>query len=289
MTTTSGFTGPLNHVYSGDCLDFLPTLPANRVDLVVTSPPYNVGLDYGYDLDDRRPWLDYYAWLEEVLAQLYRVLKPGGVLALNLPKEVKLPKADLAVLGRRVEKIATQAEAICARLGYLPRESIVWAKGPEGLPIAPGHKTGSDNNIYLRSACEMILLYSKERYYIDNGTGRRGKKDVPWEDETKDVWWIPPRSRRPGQPPAFPLEIPTRLINLFTCLRPDKDFVPLVLDPFAGQGTTGVAARQLGRDFIGIELNPVWAAQANAMLNLITPNEIKGDLAYANAVASLAA
>lgn len=270
----------MNRVITGDCLTVLPALPANSVDLVVTSPPYNVGLDYGRYVDDRRAWPAYYAWLEAVLNNLYRVLKTGGILALNLPKEVKLPKADIDRLGRRVEKVATQVEGICDRLGYLPRESIVWVKGPEGLPIAPGHKTGSDNNIYLRSVSEIILLYSKERYYIEGGTGRRGKKDVPWEDETKDVWWIPPVSRRKGQPPAFPLEIPTRLIDMFTRLRPDKGFTPIVLDPFAGQGTTGVAARQLGRTFIGIEINPAWAKQANARLNAIIKDShcVKNDL-----------
>ncbi len=260
------FTGELDRVYYGDCLDILPGIPARTVDLVVTSPPYNVGFDYGADFNDRRPWPGYYDWLETVLVELYRVLKPGGVLALNLPKEVRLPKSDMKRLGRRVEKVATRVEGICDRLGYLPRESIVWAKGPEGTPIAVGHKNGSDNNIYLRPTCEMILLYSKKRYYIDGGTGRRGKKDVPWEDETKDVWWVTPTPRRAGQPPAFPLEIPIRLINLFTMLRPDKGFVPLVLDPFAGRGTTGIAARQLGRNFIGIEVNPDWARQANETL-----------------------
>lgn len=270
-----------NPVLTGDCLDILPKLAATSVDLVVTSPPYNVGLDYGNLVDDRRPWAVYYGWLEDILQQLYRVLKPGGVLALNLPKEVRLPKADIDRLGRRIEKVAGRVEDICDRLGYLPRESVVWAKGPAGLPIAVGHKTGSDNNIYLRSTCEMILLYSKERYYIEGGTGRRGKKDVPWEDETKDVWWIPPVPRRAGQPPAFPLEIPRRLINLFTMLRPDKGFTPLVLDPFAGQGTTGVATHQLGRNFTGIEINPDWARQANARIKAVAP--VETEVAYAEA------
>jgi site-specific DNA-methyltransferase (adenine-specific) len=151
----------INTVLAGDCLDILPSFPASCVDLVVTSPPYNVGLDYGLLVDDRRPWAEYYEWLEQVLASLYRVLKSGGVLALNVPKEVKLPHDQIETEGQRVQKIATLADGMCARLGYLPRESIVWVKGNEGMPISSTSKTGSDNNIYLRSVAEMILLYSK--------------------------------------------------------------------------------------------------------------------------------
>ena len=257
----------LNTVIAGDCLDILPDFPASCVDLVVTSPPYNVGLDYGPLVDDRRPWDDYYEWLEQVLAALYRVLKPGGVLALNVPKEVKLPHSQIETEGQRVQKIATLADGMCARLGYLPRESIVWVKGNEGMPISSTSQTGSDNNIYLRSVAEMILLYSKDRYYYDGGTGRRGADDVPWKDESKDVWWIPAAHRDGnGHPCPFPAEVPRRLIDLFTRLRPDKGFVPLVLDPFAGTGMVGIVARQMGRDFIGIEVVPEWAARATEQI-----------------------
>jgi site-specific DNA-methyltransferase (adenine-specific) len=109
----------------------------------------------------------------------------------------------------------------------------------------------SDNNIYIRPVCEMILLHSKGRYYYDGGTGRRGKREVPWLDETKDVWWNVPAHKN-GHPAPFPVEIPSRLIQLFTCTRKR---VPIVLDPFCGSGTTGVACIQTGRNFIGIELD----------------------------------
>jgi len=196
--TTITDLGPykINTVVPGDCREVLAGLPESCVDLVVTSPPFNVGMDYRETYKDWRPWAEYYAWLEEVLGQLYRVLKPGGVLAADLPKEVKLSRPEIQEGGRRVEKISVQVEAICARLGYLPREAIIWAKGSEGLPICSTSKTGSDNNIYMRATCHVILLYSKQRYYVDGGTGRRGVDDVPWTEETKDVWWIPAASNR---------------------------------------------------------------------------------------------
>lgn len=261
----------LNSVITGDCLDILPAhIPDSSIDLVVTSPPFNVGIDYGPTCDDWRPWDKYYAWLKEVLQELYRTLKPGGVLALDLPKEVKLTRPEIQEGRKRVEKVAMKVEAICDSLGYLPRESIVWAKGPEGLPVCSTNKSGSDNNIYLRATNHLILLYSKERYFVEGGTGRRGKDDVPWLEETKDTWWIP-AAHANGHPCPFPEEVPRRLIELFSRPRPEKGFVPLVLDPFAGAGTVGVTARRLGRNFIGVEINPDWATKATEKIKATAP------------------
>jgi len=248
-------------LYLGDCLDILPALEAGSVDAVVTSPRYNVGIDYGEYVDDNTSWATYYQEMEKFLRESLRILKPGGILALNVPKEVRLRKENIERYGRRVEKVATRLELMCEEMGFLPREAIVWVKSTESTgPIATTYAMGSDNNIYIRPTCEMILLHSKERYYYDNGTGRRGTKDVPFLDETKDVWWNIP-AKRNGHPAPFPIEIPERLIKLFTCMK-DGAVIPTILDPFMGSGTTGVACVKTGRNFIGIEIDPDYYAIA---------------------------
>jgi site-specific DNA-methyltransferase (adenine-specific) len=240
-------------LYNEDAFDVMARLPEASVDLIVTSPRYNVGMDYG-ELSDDTDWPTYYAEMERFLTLSYRLLRDGGVIAINVPKEVRLRRDSIEQIGRRVEKIAVRVELMCERLGFLPREAIVWVKGKEDTgPIATSYAMGSDNNIYVRPTCEMILLHSKSRYYYDNGTGRRGTKDVPFLDETKDVWWNVP-ARQNGHPAAFPVEIPQRLIQMFTCLK-DGARIPVVLDCFMGSGSTGVAAVRTGRDFIGCEIN----------------------------------
>lgn len=230
-------------IYHGDCLELLPEMP--KVDLVLTSPPYNIGKEY----ETVMPWPEYYKWIHEFLKMSLFALKSGGILALNLPKEVKHTKEQIEEYGRRVEKVGQKVDAICEGVGFLPRETIVWAKGLEGLPISSRYEMGSDNNIYLRSTCELIFLHSKDRYFYDGGTGRRGKKDVPFLDETKDVWWIPPAHNN-GHPCPWPSRIPSNLISMFTL---NKKFTPIVIDPFMGSGITLEIAKRLKRNSIGID------------------------------------
>lgn len=231
-------------IYNADCREILPLLP--KVDLVATSPPYNVGKEYETVLT----WPEYYLFMRQWLVCAIDAMKDGAVLALNLPKEVKHTREQIEQYSRRVEKIGEKIDLMCEEIGYLPREAIVWAKGSEGQPISTNYKMGSDNNLYIRAVSEFILLHSKARYYYDGGTGRRGKAVVPFQDETKDIWWIP-AAHSNGHPCPWPAEIPTRLIKMFTLI---NKFKPIVLDPFLGSGTTAYCAKKLNRLCIGIEI-----------------------------------
>jgi len=235
-------------IYHGDCREILPSL--SGIDNVITSPPYNVGMNYA-SYQDEMPWLEYYAMLETVARLCLDVLRDGGIMAVNLPKEVRLRREHPDFQFRRVEKVGEKFDLMCERIGFLPREAIVWVKGTLENPLSTTFAMGSDNNIYIRPTCELILLHSKGRYYYDGGTGRRGRDDVPFLAETKDVWEIC-GGRDAEHPATFPTEIPSRLIRMFTI---DRKHTPLVLDPFMGIGTTLRVAKDLGRQAIGIDVD----------------------------------
>ena len=132
---------------------------------------------------------------------------------------------------------------------------------------APSFRVGIPQ--FTRGVYETILIGSKGRWFHSGGTGRRGKDAIPFMDYTKDVWMIPPVSSR-EHPAPFPQEIPTRLIRLFT-----HGDHPVVLDPFCGIGTSLLAAKELGRDFIGIEKEPAYVTIAEKRLEKVNNHKIE--------------
>lgn len=262
-------------LHLGDCLDVMREMANNSVDAVITSPPYNCRMPYGAFVDEM-PWSAYYTWMGLLLDEFYRLLVPGGTLAINVPSvirwqadhkhgdswadfdaEYKTHRRGVQVTGRgRIEPIGFRLfEMMRQRDGHV-REPIVWVKGSEGNAISGNYQMGCDSDPYLRAAHEFILLGSKDRWFHRGGTGRRGGDAVPFTDATKDVWFISPKADR-QHPATFPVEIPLRLIQLYTHAADAT-----ILDPFMGVGNTGLAAQQLGRNFIGCEIDPGYYAIA---------------------------
>jgi len=270
----------INKVVCMDCLEGMKQMPEGCVDLVVTSPPYNCRKDYG-NFEDQLPWPRYYEWIRGVISECYRVLVPGGVLALNVPSVVrwqtdhryfdtwsdfdpnyKTHRNGEMVVGKgRIEPVGFILFDMMRECDPHIREPIIWVKGSEGNAICSDYRMGCDSDPYMRPAHEFILLGSKGRWFHRGGTGRRGGDAVPFLDETKDVWFIPP-ARFDGHPAVFPDELPSRLIKLFTHA-PDA----LILDVFMGIGTTALVAKQLGRRFIGFEINPTYVDICNQRLS----------------------
>lgn len=209
------------------------------VQLIVTSPPYNVGKMYD-DYQDSQVFQDYESLLLDVWKECIRVLCNGGRIAINVANINRTPYIPLSAT------ITNQF----LRLGLFMRGEIIWNKGASvGVSTAWGSFAQATNPV-LRDVHEYILIFSKGQYKLDGngrGSGIENKDFAKW---TRSVWDFPTENaKRVGHPTPFPLELPKRLILLYT------NIGDVVLDPFIGSGTTAVAAKMLGRRYIGYDIS----------------------------------
>lgn len=236
-------------IYQGDCRD-MSQVENGSVQLVVTSPPYNVGADYdGYQ--DSIAWTEWDDLVHGAILEISRILRPGGVLAWNIPFTTRQGRQP----EMHIEPIAFRSHRLISGPELLYRDTLIWAKGRrEGETIAVTTACGSDNNPFLRPVGESVLLYSKGQYYMQGLTGRWGNNPL---NLCKNVWWIPSVGYRgKGHPTPFPLELAMGLIELFS--QPGT----IVVDPFLGSGTTLLAAKKLGRHAVGYEISEKYCALA---------------------------
>jgi len=226
----------------------------DSVALVVTSPPYFVGKEYEEAVGQGHipaDYVDFLAMLEEVFAECARKLEPGGRIAVNV-----------ANLGRRpYRSLSADVTAILQdRLGLLLRGEVIWKKAPSAGGSCAWGSFQRPGNPVLRDVTERVVIASKGRFDRARPAAERAAQGLPSEgtsfvdefmEATTDVWEIPPESAtRVGHPAPFPVELPQRLIDLYT-YRHD-----LVLDPFVGAGTTAVAAVRTGRHYVGFDTDP---------------------------------
>lgn len=227
------------------CLDSrdMSLLPDESVHLMVTSPPYNVGKDYDEDLG-----LDEYRKLLcDVCTEVYRKLVVGGRACINI-----------ANLGRR-PYIPLHSYIIhdMQEIGFLMRGEIIWDKAASAGASTAWGSWMSAKNPAMRDVHEYILVFSKGTMSRDG----RGRKSTITRNEfleyTKSIWSFPTESAtRIGHPAPFPVELPYRLIQLYTF---EGD---VVLDPFCGSGTTCIAALKTNRHFMGFDDNPEYVELA---------------------------
>ena len=240
------FSGMLNQVVNGDCLEVMAGIPDESVGLVVTSPPYDLlnstGHGFssrpsgkwrssafqggkGYDLySDSIPEDRYQDWLYAVMREVLRVLKPDG--------------AAFVVFKERVQGGHRQDRAwVWAQLPV--RQTIIWAR-PGGY---------NHNRSYFTPTHEYIHLVAQRDFKLRKGAGGCGT-----------VWYMQPARDNP-HPAPFPLELASR------CIESTPDNGP-VLDPFLGSGTTAVAAVLAGRDWIGIDISEEYCGWAREWVAL---------------------
>lgn len=236
-----------NQVIPGSA-EKMAELPDRSVHLMVTSPPYNVTKTYDSDLS----LAEYLDMLRRVFTETHRVLVDGGRACINVANLGRKPYLPLSDFLSR----------IMAEIGFQMRGEIIWNKGAgAGVSMAWGSWRSASNPV-LRDVHEYISIYSKGSFGRKKPAGKENtitrEQFMEW---TKSVWNMAPESaRKIGHPAPFPVELPFRLIQLYTYTG------DVVLDPFMGSGTTALAAIQSGRIFIGYENEPDFVTLANSRI-----------------------
>ena len=275
--------GPLH----GDARN-MESLPDASVALVVTSPPYFVGKEYETELfaADRdaigelpASYREYLDLLHDVFTECVRVLEPGGRIAVNV-----------ANLGRKpYRSLSADVSNILSELGLLLRGEVIWQKSRSSNGSCAWGSYRSPANPVLRDVSERVIIASKGRFDRALSAKKRAEQGLPSKatittDEflasTLDIWEIDPESaRRVNHPAPFPVELPRRLIDLYTY---EDD---LVLDPFMGVGTTLVAAQLSGRRGVGFDTDAKYVEQTqNRLQNAASQPEENSFNAQANAL-----
>jgi len=212
-------------------------LPDNSVHLMVTSPPYNVGKEY----DENLTLIEYRAFLKRVWGEVKRVLVPGGRVCINIANLGRKPYIPLHAF--IVEDMLD--------LGFLMRGEVIWNKASSASSSTAWGSWLSAANPTLRDIHEYILVFSNDTFRRKNNHNRKNTiSKQEFLEFTKSVWTFPAEPARKVEHPApFPVELPYRLIQLYTYEG------EVILDPFMGSGQAAIAAIKTKRHYVGYEID----------------------------------
>jgi len=229
-----------NKIYNMDCIEFLQKIEDNSINLIITSPPYNLDIEYD-SCNDNLPWDDYLKWCENWLKECYRVLKDDGRICINhyiavgragYEKKSEFPLMDF----RNIQK----------KIGFNVHKIAIWSDTTISKLTAWGSWL-SASSPYINTPYEGILISYKNQWKKQNkGISTITKNE--FIEGVSGVWKIQPDTKSLTKA-SFPVKLPERCINLLTYKN------DLVLDPFIGSGTTAIAAKKTERNFIGCELS----------------------------------
>jgi len=233
----------INQIIIGDSRN-MHELPDSSVHLIVTSPPYNVGKDYEKNLSMEV----YCQFLKDVMKECYRVLVNGGRICVNVANLRRKPYTPLNSI---MMNLLIETE-------FLLRGEIIWVKGATVQNSCAWGSWMSPSNPILRDGHEYIVTASKGQYERtkDNDSHASITAD-DFQELTNSVWHFRPEtSININHPAPFPVELPRRCIEMYTYCD------DIVLDPFMGSGTTGVAAIFTKRRYVGYEIQPEYVKKA---------------------------
>lgn len=245
--------------------DFLTTnlIEENSIDLIVTSPPYNVDIHYNSFQDDI-PYEKYLEFTEKWLRKTYLLTKLDGRLCLNVPLDKSKGRKDAGF-----QSVYADIVNIAKKVGWKYFSTIIWNESNISRRTAWGSWL-SARAPYVIAPVEVIIIFYKQRWQkIKNGKSDITKKEfMEW---TNGVWTFSGESKKKvGHPAPFPVELPRRCIKLFSFVG------DTVLDPFLGSGSTLIACALLNRKGIGVDIDKNYCKLAkNRLINEAKINQAK--------------
>lgn len=260
-----------NQIFNDKWENIMPQIPSNSIDMIITSPIYNVDLgnnkfrdkSKGYDIcEDNMPYEDYLNWMEEFFKECYRILKSGGRVAINIGD-------------KKQSKDVTHVDFIVRmrKIGFIMLVPIVWHKLQIGNRFAWGSYKSPSMPCF-PTPFEYIIVMCKESLKHEGDPSKITVTAKEFQTNANALWEFPPDTRMLelyDHPATFPEELPRRLMQQLTY---EDD---IVLDPFNGSGTTCAVAKKLRRRYIGIEMSKKYYETSLARLGKIAETKKQAD------------
>lgn len=241
-----------NRIICGDSREVLHRLPDNCVDIIVTSPPYNFGLDYS-NHNDSTFWMDYYNTLYGIFDECIRVLKYGGRIVINIQPLY----SDYIPTHHIVSNYFLQKKMIW-------KSEIIWEKNNYNCKYCSWGSWKSPASPYMKYTWEYLEVFCKGDLKKLGDKDRIDISDEEFKSWVVAKWNIAPerKMKEYGHPAMFPEALVERALKLFSYTG------DVVLDPFNGAGTTTYVAKKLRRRYLGIDISEEYCRTAQKRTNI---------------------